>query len=439
MHDKHYLPPIGHRIIKTAAAVFVCLLIHMLSGYHGSPSQAAVAAIICMQPYADDSKSYAFDRVFGTILGSAWGFAYLLLMSFVPLLSHSMALAYLIMSLFVLLSIYSTVVIKKPTIASLVAIAFLCMVENFPEVDITFLEAFGRLIYTVIGTAVAVIVNVSHLPRKKHTEKLFFVRTMDLTPDRYAKIPSSVHITLDRLFGDGAKICLVSRWAPAFVISQMGLLDISIPMIVMDGSAMYDPQNNGYLEVSEIPKENADRLAGIIRGFDSFCSIYTVHDNSLCIYRCGSPNEAECREYEIMKRSPYRNYMEGSYRDEDKIAFMRVIDTPERIEALAYLVQSVLPPGMFRMELREEAQFPDFRGLYFYDADATVAAMKERVLAHMEEKCGEKLEPKDILPKLSKYSPEHDAMLLLGRLKASYEPVDLFAPFRSKNEKSASQ
>ena len=434
MQNKHYLPPLGHRIIKTATAVFVCLLIHMLSGYRGSPSQAAVAAIICMQPYADDSKTYAFDRVFGTILGSAWGFAYLLLMRLLPVLSHSMALAYLIMSAFVLLSIYSTVVIRKPTIASLVAIAFLCMVENYPEVDITFGEALGRLLYTVIGTAVAVIVNVSHLPRRKHPEKLFFVRTMDLTPDRYAQIPSSVHITLDRLYGDGAKICLVSRWAPAFVISQMGLMDISIPMIVMDGAAMYDPQNNGYLEVAEIPKENAERLAGIIHGFDSFCSIYTVHDRSLCIYRCGTPNEAERREYEIMRRSPYRNYMEGSYRDEDRIAFMRVIDTPGRIDELAYLVQSVLPPGMFRMELREEAQFPDYMGLYFYDAEATVAAMKEKVLEHVEEKCGEKLEPKDILPKLSRYTPEHDAMLLLGRLKAIYEPVDLLAPFRRKKQ-----
>ena len=113
---------------------------------------------------------------------------------------------------------------------------------------------------------------------------------------------------------------------------------------------------------------------------------------------------------------------------------MRVIDTPGRIDELAYLVQSVLPPGMFRMELREEAQFPDYMGLYFYDAEATVAAMKEKVLEHVEEKCGEKLEPKDILPKLSRYTPERDAMLLLGRLKAIYEPVDLLAPFRRKKQ-----
>lgn len=432
MRNKLFLPPIGHRIIKTAIAVFICLVIHMLSGYRGSASQAVVAAIICMQPYANDSKTYALDRVFGTVLGSAWGFAYLLLMRAFPVLSDHIAAAYFVIAFFVMLSIYSTVLIKKPSIASLVSIVFLGMVVSFPDVDVTLRDALETLVYTVLGTAVAVLVNVYHLPRRKHPEKLFFVRTMDITPDRYVQIPSSVHITLDRLYNDGAKICLVSRWAPAFVISQMGLMNINIPMIVMDGAAIYDPQNNKYLEVIEIPKENADRLAGIIQRFGTFCSFYTIHDRSLCIYRSGPISEAERKEYDRMKRSPYRNYMEGTYRDEDRIAFIRVIDTPERINELAYLVQSVLPPGMFRMELRQEAQFPDYRGLYFYDASANVSAMKERVLARMNDEHGTALQPVDILPKLTKYSPEHDAMLLLGRLKNNYEPVDLFAPFRRK-------
>lgn len=430
MQKKLVLPPIGHRIIKTAVAVFVCLLIHMLSGYRGSASTAAVAAIICMQPYDNDSKAYAIDRVIGTVLGSAWGFIYLLLIWAVPSLAEYMLAAYFIIALFVMLSIYSAVLIKKSSIAAMAAIVFLGMVVSLPEVAVTLRDALETLVYTLIGTAVAVFVNVYHLPRRKHPEKLFFVRTMDITPDRYVQIPSSVHITLDRLYNEGAKICLVSRWAPAFVISQMGLMNINIPMIVMDGAAMYDPQNNKYLEVIEIPPKNADKLGEIIHSFGSFCSFYTIRDRSLCIYRSGQISEAEKAEYEIMKRSPYRNYMDGTYREEDRIAFIRVIDTPEKINNLAYLVKSVLPAGMFRMELRQEAQFPDYRGLYFYDSAATVPAMKKRVLVRMNDVYGTELHPIDIFPKLTRYSPEHDALLLLRRLKNIYEPIDLIAPFR---------
>ena len=46
------LPPLGQRIVKTAVAVFLCLLYYWLRGYRGQdmPTEAALTAIICMQP-----------------------------------------------------------------------------------------------------------------------------------------------------------------------------------------------------------------------------------------------------------------------------------------------------------------------------------------------------------------------------------------------------
>ena len=419
------LPPLGHRIIKTAVAVFICLLLHILSGYRGTVSSAAISALLCMQPYATDSRTFAIERIMGTLHGSLWGFAYLLLMPAAPKVTVPMMIAaYTVMALFVMLSMYAAVIMKRASTAALVAIVFLSMVIDYPFTAMTLSDTLITVVDTFVGVLVAIFVNSSHLPRRKNPDKLFFVRTMDLVPDRYRQLPSSVHITLDHLYNDGAKICLVSRWAPAFIISQMGLLNVNVPLIVMDGAAMYDIQENKYLEVVDIPHENAERLSEIILGFGSFCSFYTVRERSLCIYRNGPISEAEREEYRKMKRSPYRNYMEGSYTDADRIAFMRVIDTPERIQELAYLIQSVLPPGMFRMEHRQEAQFPDYEGLYFYAPHANVPEMKEHVRKHMEEKSGQPLTGVDILPKHSKYSPEHHALVLLSRLKNEYEPVD---------------
>lgn len=432
MSLKKYMPPLGNRIIKTAVAVFICLILHMLVGYRGSASSAAITAIICMQPYAVDSRTYAADRILGTLLGSLWGFAYLFLLYTFPMLDDHMSVAYSIMSLFVLLALYSAVFIKKSSAAGLVVIVFLGMVIDYPEVAVTPVQALGTLLDTLVGTLIAIAVNVSHLPRRKHPEKLFFVRTMDLVPDRYTQIPSSVHIALDYLYNDGARICLVSRWAPAFIISQMGFLNVNAPAIVMDGAALYDIKDNKYLDIIDIPRENAERLRTIITGFGSFCSYYTIHDRSLCIYRDGPLSDAEREEYAIMKRSPYRNYMDGPCHEDDKIAFMRVIDTPEKIEKLSFLINSVLPADMFRIELRQEPQFPDYCGLYFYSPEATVTVMKERLTAYMNEKFSCSFQREDILPKLTNYSPEHDALLLLGRLKKSYEPPDLLALFRSR-------
>ena len=98
MLHRRYLPPLGNRIIKTAVAVYICLLLHALSGYRSNVSQSAIAAIVCIQPYLTDSKTFAINRIRATLLGTGWGFAYLLLLRSVPVLGRYMALAYAVMA-----------------------------------------------------------------------------------------------------------------------------------------------------------------------------------------------------------------------------------------------------------------------------------------------------------------------------------------------------
>lgn len=432
MLHKRMLPPLGQRIIKTSIAVFLCLVFYMLEGYHGSVGSMCVTAILVMQPYVSDSKTFAIERISGTLLGALWGLAFLLLMDVCPVLGHHQIVSYMFMGLFTLLAIYSTVVLKRSQLAGLVAIVLIGTISSYPNVDAPLTQTLENLADTFVGTVIAIVVNTAHMPRRKHPEKLFFVRTMDLVPDRYRQIPSSVHIALENLFKDGANICLVSRWAPAFIMSQMGLLNVNVPMIIMDGAALYDVNENKYLDVIDIPKNNADRLLNILASFHVGCNIYTVNERTLSIYRDGPVNEAEQREFETMKRSPYRHYLDGKYREEDYITFIRIIDTKENIKELQYQIGCVLPLGMFRTEVREEARFPEYSSLYFYNPKATMDEMKKRVEALMEQKTGKPVERVDMLPKITKYLPEHDALILLSRLKNLYEPVSLRGLFHRK-------
>ena len=427
---KRILPPLGQRIIKTAAAVFICLVIDMLRGGRGDVGSSIVTAIICMQPFLEDTKTFALDRIFGTVLGAMWALAFLLLMELFPSLGACRVAVYGLMSLFVILAIYSTVIIKKSKLASLVAIVLMSTIVAFPNVNSPVEQTLGNLADTIIGTVVAICVNVFRLPRRKHPEYLFFVQTMDLVPDRFRQIPSSVHITLDRLYQDGAKICLVSQWAPAFIISQMGLLNVNAPMIIMDGAALYDIRENKYLDVVPIPRKNADRLCDILKSFGVGVNLYAVNERTMTVCHSGPVNLEERRECDEMKRSPYRHYADGMPREEDHIAFLRVIDTTQRIAELEYELKGVLPTGMFRMVARKDDKYEGTSGLYFYDPSATVEHMKQRVLEIMSGE--EELKPVELLPRTNKYLPEHDALMLLSRLKNQYEPVTLF-PKRKKN------
>lgn len=95
-----HLPHVGQRILKTTLAVFLCLLIYALRGFEGQdmPTEAAITAIICMQPYVQDSKTYALNRAVGTLIGAGCGLLLLLLLSAFPALGQNRVVLYALMA-----------------------------------------------------------------------------------------------------------------------------------------------------------------------------------------------------------------------------------------------------------------------------------------------------------------------------------------------------
>ena len=153
------LPHLGQRIVKTTVAVFLCLLFYYLRGYRGQdmPTEAAITAIICMQPYVRDTGAYAVNRFVGTLIGAFWGLLLLLLLNDFPSLGQSVLLLYAMMALGVLLSLYSAVLVRMPDAAGLASIVFLCIVIAFPDIEAPLRQAAHRLLDVFVGTAVATL------------------------------------------------------------------------------------------------------------------------------------------------------------------------------------------------------------------------------------------------------------------------------------------
>ena len=423
---KHiYLPHIGQRLIKTAVAVFICLLIYVLRGYHGLVLHSSIAAIICMQPYVEDSKRIARNRIISTVMGGIWGLLFLLLMEAVPGISSHMVLVYFIMSLGVLLSLYSCVVLKVSASAALAAIVYLCVIITYPVIDDPLRYAFDRTLDTIIGVVVALVVNMIHLPVKKHPEKVFFLQLKDIAVDRYAILPSRVLIELNRLYDAGAKICLETRWAPAFMISQMSAARINMPVIVMDGAALYDMRENIYYELMKIPEEDVRLLRTVLRKLEICVCIFAVRSNTMLIFHDGPLSEGEQRHYEIMHKAPYRNYMDGMYEDDDQVIALRFLVKSEEGDA-AFKMACSLPEirGKFRIEKYRMAKEDGWTGIYFYRADSSLEHMEQKRVEHVHaDSDGAPVVPVHVDPPSEKYDPVHDAPLLLAKISSEYMNV----------------
>ena len=428
------LPHLGQRIVKTTVAVFLCLMFYYLRGYRGQdmPTEAAITAIICMQPYVRDTGSYAVNRFVGTLIGAFWGLLLLLLLNDFPSLGQSVLLLYAMMALGVLLSLYSAVLVRMPDAAGLASIVFLCIVIAFPDIEAPLRQAAHRILDVFVGTTVATVVNVFRLPRAKRRDLMFFVRTRELAPDRFSHMPPTALMQLNYLYQDGARISLMSEHAPAFFALQMSGVRLSAPLVVMDGAAIYDANENRYLQAVTIPPEDSSPVRARLEALGLSYFTYTIHNDKTCVFHSGDYRGEETIVLERMRRSPYRSYLEGEIYEPGEIVYFKIIAPRAQIGEIEYSLRTVLPKGRLRRVVRPQQGGEDLAALYIYAHGATMEQAQKRLVEMLREQ-GESLTPVSVRLR-APYRSERDAIHLLHLVGNAYEPPLLFAPKKIRRE-----
>ena len=149
---------IGMRIVKTVLAVFVCSILGWLRGETAFFSR--IAAVLCMQKSAEKTLTTSFNRVIGTAVGGAYGVIVLFLETQFRL-QRILPLFYLIVSLMLIPVILTATGIKKPSVAAFACVVFLSTtVYHVGDAD-PYTYALNRMLDTVIGIVVALIVNLA--------------------------------------------------------------------------------------------------------------------------------------------------------------------------------------------------------------------------------------------------------------------------------------
>ncbi len=428
--------PIGRRIIKTSVAVTLCLFFYMWRGYQGEsmPAEAAITAIICMQPYVHDTQKSALTRLAGTMIGALWGFTFLLLMLLFPALGGNLLLLYPLMGVGTLLSLYSAVLLRKQDAAGLAAIVFVCVVIVFPDITDPMDQAFHRMLDVLVGTVTALAVNAVHLPRHRLRGRIFFVRMKDLAEDQFSRLTPAVLFRLQNLYQEGAKICLMSQHAPAFHASQLDHVIFPVPLIVMDGAAIFDANENVYLSVTHPDVASCRWLIKRLENMRISFFVYTVHRDRNCIYHHGPLSEAERQVYLHLKKSPYRYYLDEDHYAVSDVVYLKIVTSKERAEH----IQRELLPQMDQMKLRSvvrpQAGIENGFSLYFYAAHADISHAQTHLMQLLRQK-EPSLEMHDMISE-KPYRSEHDAVQLLKKLRREYEP-NIIKAWRMKKKNRA--
>ena len=426
--------PLGQRILKTSVAVTLCLFFYMLRGYRGEtmPAEAAITAIICMQSSLHNSTENALNRLAGTIIGAFWGLLFLLLMAVFPSLGRNRIALYLLMGLGTLIALHSTVLLRKSDTASLTAIVFICIVIAYPDIEDPLDQAFHRILGVLVGNTIAIVINTVSLPRRRYPDKVFFVPTSYLTTDQFSQLSPAVLFHLQQLFQDGAKICLISKHAPSFHASQLAHIHFTVPMIVMDGAAIYDANENTYVATTCIHPASCRWLMKRLEGHSFF--IYTVHRDRNCIYHHGPLTERERIVYTHLKRSPYRYYLDDDHYSLSDVVYIKLVTAGDEADRLQHELEPMLEKMKLRCVVRPQAGLEDGCSLYFYAAHADIDHARAHLMHLLQQD-----DPRLTLQESSgsgAYTTELDALRLLRRVRNAYEPSAIRAWIEERRRKN---
>ena len=373
----HIVPPIGMRMVKSAAAVLICLLISMAVDREDMRIYSSIAALLCVQPYAEDTRRMAVQRTVGTAIGSVFGIATLLLEMVLDI--RGTLTGYILIAAVTVPALWISVALKAANAAALSGIVFLSITVTHVTDASPWIFAWYRASETLVGIVVGIAVNAFQLPRRKRRDTLF-VSGLDglLLTDQETLTPYSL-VRLNRMLDDGMQFTLSTMRTPASVRETTRDLRFRLPIIVMDGAALYDVGQKRYLHTCVLPKELALRCEAVFQAQGVHCFLNGVLDDNLMIYYGEFHHETERAIFEKLRTSPYRNYVSREYYKDCPILYLMGIDLTERIQALYDALGKAGLLEQVKVRLYPSAEYPGYSYLKIYERSASREDMLDRL------------------------------------------------------------
>lgn len=418
------LPAVGQRIYRSVWGVCLCFAIYYIRGKEGISFYSAIAALQCIQPYSVSSTQMAKQRCFGTLIGAAWGLFLLLLFDWGGGIFDESALSYLMISLFTGLVLYTTVVLNKKDTSYFSCVVFLSITVMHMGDSTPFLFVMNRVADTLIGVVMAMVVNAVHLPRNKQLDVLYVSGVDDTLLTREEKLTPYSKVELNRLIDDGMKFTLSTGRTPATLMDSVRGINLKLPVIVMDGAALYDINENAYLLTYVLTYDQSERILKLLdeRKLNYFANV--VIDDLLVIYYERLDNLAEQGIYRKLRKNPLRNYVKRRLPQYENVVYFMVINTTEQIKAACKYLMEQEWSGELKIQTYESNDYPGYSYMKIYNKEAN----RERMLQNLKEMLDmEKSVVFGSIPGqcdiLIENSSKND---MVKRLKREFEPVRLF-------------
>lgn len=383
VEKKLKLLPIGMRIIKSAVGVFLCYIVGIFRNGHGYVFYSQLAALWCMQEYKKDTIAKAKQRILGTTIGAIYGLVILLIASVFELKNSLGAevLWAIVISAFIIIILYNTVVINKKDASYFSCVVFLSIVVNHLADTNPFMFVWNRFLDTLIGIVIGVVVNACSLPREKNKDILFISGLDETLLSDDDNLTDYSRVELNRMIETGAKFTVSTMRTPASLMEPLRNINLKLPVIVMDGAALFDIKKKRYLHEYVISVDCSSKIVAFFEevGCNYFANV--IIDDLLVIYFQDTDEKFYNELVEKLRVSPYRNYVKRHLPNDENVVYFMAINKTEYLKRIyEQFMQQDYARGL-KVLFYGSNEYPGCSFLKIYNHNAT----KENMLSYLKE------------------------------------------------------
>ncbi len=387
---------IGMRNIKTAISVFICLMIYFLilviayafnsdwvssfkiSTQIYTPFFACLATAYSVSTDREKSLSQAKLRLSASVIGGLFGLIVIIIYQYAFRLEWpfqhisatgnptkdsnglfgsgflgsnefssadvnlSFVLSFiapvLVSSLSVIAVIWFCNVIKRPQCSFIAVLTLTAVMTSLGTNPIIY--GPNRILSTVIGILVALMVNFFHLPRHKNKDSLYVIGMDGIYKNDNDEVNGYNAFKVNALMNAGANVTYFTTRSPVIMIKMIGSAKPKVPVICLSGAAMYDLNTFEYSHVQNIDIDCVVRLKQIFKEHNISPFINIIDDNVLYTYNEHIGSKAEAVYAKNRKNSAYSCYIPGEAPHTKDVCYYVCVEKKEVNQKLKEIIMS---------------------------------------------------------------------------------------------------
>lgn len=146
---------------------------------------------------------------------------------------------------------------------------------------------------------------------------------------------------LIKLIGQGIHFSVATARTPATVVDLLAGVPLQVPIVVMNGTAVYDIAQNKYLAVQYIDGLVAKQVQAVIKSHHQNTFIYTIKEHQLIAYYETITTPAEQDFYNERKDRALKKFVQGEFPKDTPIAYFMMLGEKNKIKQIAQELKNI--------------------------------------------------------------------------------------------------